>query len=206
MRSLSDLRWWLGMLPTEVVKYHPKHFSISVIIPAYNEEASIGDTVESIKNQSVPIDRIIVVDDHSSDSTGDVARSHGAEVVRTHVNQGTKAMAQNYVMNEIDTDLFVTIDGDTLLHEEAIERTLIYFNDPQVASVCGQVIPQKIGTLWERGRFIEYLFGISLFKEAQNRVGAVLVSSGCFSTFRTKIIKEMGGFKQRTMAEDMDLT
>jgi cellulose synthase/poly-beta-1,6-N-acetylglucosamine synthase-like glycosyltransferase len=206
VNKLSDWRWWVGKLPREVAKYHPKNYTISVIIPAHNEEASIADTIESIKNQSVRIDRILVVDDHSSDATSEVALSCGVDVVRTHVNQGTKAMAQNYVLHMIDTDLFVTIDGDTLLHENAIERTLVYFNDQKVASVCGQVIPQKIETMWERGRFIEYLFGISLFKEAQSRMGAVLVSSGCFSVFRTDIVKKMGGFKQRTMAEDMDLT
>lgn len=199
------LRWWLGMEP-KFTQYYPKKYSISVVIPAYNEENFIKDTIESIKNQSIHIDDIIVVDDCSSDRTGEVSKEYGARVVRTSINQGTKALAQNFVMGDIKTDLVVTIDADTILDRYAIEKTLSYFNDGLTASVCGFVIPRNVETIWEKGRFIEYLLGISLFKSAQNNVGSVLVSSGCFSVFRTDLLKLMGGFKQRTMAEDMDLT
>ena len=199
-------RWWLGLKPEFACSPLKHDYTVSVVIPAYNEEKSIADTIRSIKNQTAKIDGIIVVDDFSSDRTGEVALAEGAYVVRTPHNMGTKASAQNYALPLITTDLFVTIDADTILHPEAIEKTLPYFNDPKTGSVCGFVIPQKIETLWEKGRFIEYLFGISLMKAAQNNVGAVLVSSGCFSNFRTEIVKELGGFRSRTMAEDMDLT
>ncbi len=199
-------RWWLGLKPEIGISPLKYNYTVSVVIPAYNEEKSIADTIKSIKNQTARIDAIIVVDDFSSDRTGDVALEKGAFVVRTPHNMGTKARAQNYVLPMINTDLFVTIDADTILHPEAIEKTLPYFNDLKTGSVCGFVIPQKIETIWEKGRFIEYLFGISIMKAAQNNVGAVLVSSGCFSIFKTEIVKELGGFQSRTMAEDMDLT
>lgn len=199
-------RWWLGLKPEIACSPLKYDYTVSVIIPAYNEEKSIADTIRSIKNQTTKIEAIIVVDDFSSDKTGEVALSEGAFVVRTPHNMGTKAMAQNYVLPMIPTDLFVTIDADTILHPQAVEKTLPYFNDPKTGSVCGFVVPQKIETIWEKGRFIEYLFGISIMKAAQNNVGAVLVSSGCFSIFKADIVREFGGFKQRTMAEDMDLT
>lgn len=207
MRIL-DWRWWLGMKPKFLTEKVEMDYGISVIIPAYNEEASIRETIRSIQGQSVKIDEIIVVDDCSQDRTGEIAAAMGATVIRTEVNQGTKAMAQEYVLKKgcIKTDLFVTIDGDTILDKWAIERTLPYFQDPKTASVCGFVIPARIESIWERGRFIEYIFGISLFKAAQNNVGAVMVSSGCFSVFRTSLVEQMGGFKARSMAEDMDLT
>jgi poly-beta-1,6-N-acetyl-D-glucosamine synthase len=197
-------RWWFGI--NKPKEWITKPYTISVIIPAYNEAKSIGETIDSVKNQSITITKIIVVDDFSSDNTGDVARAKGATVIRTPVNQGTKAQAQNYAIQFIDTDLLVTIDADTTLDKYAIERTLPYFSDEKTASVCGTVIPKRIKSVWERGRFIEYLFGIWLFKAAQNNVNAVMVSSGCFSVFRTNLLQEMGGFKPRTMAEDMDLT
>jgi len=201
-------RWWLGMKPKFAQQSPRKRYTVSVIIPAYNEEPSIRETIQGIQKQTVPIDEIIVVDDCSSDKTGEIASRMGATVVRTEVNQGTKAMAQQYILKRgyIKTELFVTIDGDTILEPRAIEKTLPYFNDPLTASVCGFVVPAKIKTVWERGRFIEYIFGISLFKAAQNNAGAVLVSSGCFSIFRLDLVQKMGGFKARSMAEDMDLT
>ena len=202
------MNWrWLFGLKSKAFTYHPfRKYTITVVIPAFNEEKSIVHTINSIKNQSVAIERIIVVDDCSTDNTSEIAASQGVEVVRTSKNQGTKAMAQNYVLAMVETDLMVTIDADTVLHRDAILNTLPYFNDELTASVCGFVIPQKIKTVWERGRFIEYMFGLSIFKSAQMNAGAIIVSSGCFSVFRTKHVKDMGGFQARTMAEDMDLT
>jgi cellulose synthase/poly-beta-1,6-N-acetylglucosamine synthase-like glycosyltransferase len=199
-------RWLFGLKLKELTCQPYRKYTITVVIPAYNEEKSIVNTINSIKNQSVAVDSIIVVDDCSTDKTNEVAASQGVKVVQTNKNQGTKAMAQNYVIDMIETDLMVTIDADTTLHKDAIKNTLPYFNDELTASVCGFVIPQKIKTLWERGRFIEYMFGLSIFKSAQMNAGAIMVSSGCFSVFRTKHIKTMGGFQSRTMAEDMDLT
>lgn len=198
-------RWWLGLRPKFATKLSGP-YSITVVIPAYNEERSIGSTIQSVQAQTVPIERILVVDDSSQDETGAVARAYGAEVIRAERNQGTKAMALNYVLRMITTSLVVTIDADTILAPNAVEKTLPYFGDEKTGSVCGFVIPQRIKTIWERGRFIEYLFGMCIFKAGQSNIGAVFVSSGCFTVFRTQILQQLGGFKPRTMAEDMDIT
>lgn len=203
---LFSWRWWLGIKPKP-----PKamgNYTITALIPAYNEENYIANTIRHIQNQTVKVDKILVVDDCSTDNTGAVAKQAGAEVVQTDKNQGSKARAQQYAISNgyVETDLFVTIDADTLLDSKGIEKMLPYFENPKVAGTCGYVIPARIKTIWERGRFIEYIFSLSLFKEAQNNFGAILVSSGCFSMFRTSIVKEAGGFNPRTIAEDMDLT
>ncbi|TET59654.1 MAG: glycosyltransferase [Candidatus Stahlbacteria bacterium] len=207
LKRLFSWRWWLGLKPKFATK-PPKKYTICVIIPAYNEEDSIAETIQSIQNQSVSIDKIVVVDDCSQDNTGEIASDMGVIVIKTDKNQGTKATCQQYALEKgyIDTDLFVTIDADTTLDSKAIEKTLPYFSDSLTASVCGFVIPAKIETIWERGRFIEYMFGISLFKAGQNNMGVILVSSGCFSIFRTNLVEKMGGFKSTSIAEDMDLT
>lgn len=69
---------------------------VTVLIPAYNEEASIADTVRSVQRQTSPAVEIIVIDDCSKDRTGEIARSLGATVVRPAQNQGSKATALNY--------------------------------------------------------------------------------------------------------------
>lgn len=207
-----NLRWWLGLKPKMVAEPLKFNYTISVVIPAYNEEKSIARTIYSVISQTAEIEEIIVIDDCSTDRTSEVAKKAGeivkkkVTVVKTPKNTGTKARAQNYVLPLIKTDLFVTIDADTILHPEAIKRTVPYFNDERTGSVCGFVIPQKIETIWEKGRFIEYLYGITIMKAAQDNVNAVLVSSGCFSIFKTDVVRKLGGFKSRSMAEDMDLT
>jgi biofilm PGA synthesis N-glycosyltransferase PgaC len=202
---ITSLRWWFGLRPKFTKVESPK-FSTAVVIPAYNEEASIADTVRSVKNQTWSVDEIIVVDDCSCDLTGDICRNIGVNVICTSKNQGTKSRALNCALERINRDLVIVIDADTLLAEDAIEKILPYFKDERTFAVCGFVIPQKIRTIWERGRFIEYLFGITIMKSAQNNTGLVMVSCGCFSAFRLHYLKMLGLFNERTLAEDMDLT
>ena len=203
--NLTSLRWWLGIRPKFVFKGIPK-LSLAVVIPAYNEEASIANTIRSVQNQTYPVDEIYVVDDSSSDRTGAIAESLGVKVLRTPKNQGTKSRALNCALENIHCDLVATIDADTHLASDAIERALPYFNEEKTFAVCGLVIPQKIESLWERGRTIEYLYGVTIMKAAQNNFGLVMVASGCFTIFRNKYLKELGLFKERSIAEDMDLT
>lgn len=202
---LTDIRWWFGMKP-KFVSEPAKKYSVAVLIPAYNEKNFIKNTIESIKQQTVPIEQILVVDDCSTDNTGNIARKNGAEVIRTPRNQGSKAMAQNYALSRMNADIFVTVDADTILAPDAIERLLPYFNNYDTAAVCGFVIPKLITTIWERGRFVEYVTYSSVWKGGQNHIGAIIVLSGCFTAFRTDAIKRAGGFSPSTIAEDMDLT
>ncbi|MBV8813714.1 MAG: glycosyltransferase family 2 protein [Verrucomicrobia bacterium] len=202
-------RYFWGCKPKALLNPVPVDLSITAIIPAYNEEACIANTISSIKAQTRGVDRIIVVDDCSSDTTGNIARAMGVDVLRTPVNKGTKARAQNYALMEtrsVETDLFVTIDADTSLAPDAIAEAFRFFADPRTAFVCSFVIPARVETFWEHARLVDYLYGLPVMKSAQNHSGSIFVSSGCFSIFRTDVVRQLGGFDARTIAEDMDLT
>jgi biofilm PGA synthesis N-glycosyltransferase PgaC len=179
---------------------------LTVIIPAYNEETHIADTIKSVMNQTITPAEIIVVDDFSSDRTGEIARSFGVKVLRPPKNTGTKAGAQNFALIGVNTDYVMAIDADTTLAPNAIEKLMTGFKSDKVAAVCGFVIPRFVKTIWERGRYVEYLFAFSFFKQIQEYFDKPLISSGCFSAYRTEILKSVGGWPTRTMAEDMDLT
>lgn len=189
-------------------KSHTSHLheSLTVIIPAYNEADSIADTIHSLQSQTKPPKRIVVVDDYSSDGTGDIARKTGVEVIRPPANTGSKAGAQNFALQYVDTDLTMALDADTTLAVDAIEKLMAAFDQDSVAAACGFVIPRNVRTMWERGRYIEYLLAFTFYKPIQDHIGKPLISSGCFSMYRTDFLKEAGGWPQRTMAEDMDLT
>jgi biofilm PGA synthesis N-glycosyltransferase PgaC len=180
---------------------------LTVLVPAYNEAESIADTIRSIQAQTVPPDEIIVIDDFSSDNTGQIARSLGVTVIRPPKNTGSKAGAQNFALGQVHTPFTMAIDADTTLAPDAIEKLLPALKaDPDVAAVCGFVLPRFVKTVWERGRYIEYMFAFTFFKPIQDFYEKPLISSGCFSAYRTDILKAAGGWSMRTMAEDMDLT
>ena len=101
----------------------------------------------------------------------------------------------------------MAIDADTTLAPDAIERLLAPLHgDPELAATCGFVVPRHVGSVWERGRYIEYLLSFTFYKPTQDYYGKPLISSGCFSAYRTDMLREAGGWSERTRAEDMDLT
>jgi len=179
---------------------------VTVIVPAFNEAASVADTIRSLQAQTARPREIIVVDDCSTDGTGDAARALGVTVVRPPANTGSKAGAQTFALRYVRTPLTIAVDADTVLAVDAIERLLPAFAQSRVAAACGFVLPQRVRSLWERGRYIEYLFAFTFYKQVQEYYGKPLISSGCFSMYRTAILRAQGGWSNRTMAEDMDLT
>jgi biofilm PGA synthesis N-glycosyltransferase PgaC len=180
--------------------------TVTVLVPAYNEELVIERTITSLLKQTRPADEIIVIDDCSTDSTGDIAKKLGVSVLRPSTNQGSKARAQNFALPYVNTDFTIAIDADTALEENAVDEMVSAMEDDAIAVACSFVLPGKIETVWERGRFIEYMFAFTFYKKIQDWFGKPLISSGCFSIYRTDILKSFGGWPTRTLAEDMDLT
>jgi cellulose synthase/poly-beta-1,6-N-acetylglucosamine synthase-like glycosyltransferase len=179
---------------------------LTVIVPAFDEEETIAETVQSLLGQSLVPARVLVIDDCSSDATAEVARAAGATVIVPPENTGSKAGAQMFALEQVDTELVMAVDADTTLAPDAIEKLLPALEDPSVTAACGFVLPRRVKTIWERGRYIEYMLAFSFFKRIQDTFDKPLISSGCFSVYRTAELRAVGGWSTRTMAEDMDLT
>ncbi len=82
---------------------------ITAILPAYNEEVSIGSIVLSTRKY---VDNVIVVDDGSTDNTQEIAKLAGAEVIRHGSNRGKGAALRTGFEFAKDSDIIVTIDSD----------------------------------------------------------------------------------------------
>lgn len=184
----------------------PEVAPVTVLIPAYNEAASVADTIRSLQVQTLRVAEIIVIDDCSTDDTAAVARSLGVRVIQPPTNTGSKAGAQNFALQFVDTPFTMAIDADTSLAPDAIAELMAALDDPQVAAACGFVVPRHVRSVWERGRYVEYLFAFTFYKQVQDFYGKPLIASGCFSVYRTDILRAHGGWGTRTLAEDMDLT
>ncbi|MER5970471.1 glycosyltransferase [Streptomyces sp. NPDC002055] len=180
--------------------------SLTVIVPAHNEEEGLPATLESVFRQTVPPDAVIVVDDGSADRTGDVARAFGATVLTPPHNLGSKAKAQNFALPHCSTELVLAVDADTVLAPDYIERITPAFDDPAVVVAAGNVQTRHTRTVWERGRSVEYLFGFHWHRPIQNGANSPVVCSGCCSVFRRDVLAGFGGFPERTIVEDMDYT
>src|SRR4051794_15490386 len=106
-----------------------KEGGLTVIVPAYNEAESIADTIKSLLAQSRVPDRILVVDDCSTDNTAIIAAQCGASVVCPPQNTGSKAGAQTFALSMVETEFTMAIDADTVLAPDAIEKIMSVMKD-----------------------------------------------------------------------------
>ncbi len=95
---------------------------ISATIPAYNAAAYIDAALDSIEAQTRPPDEIVLIDDGSTDGTGDIAEARGVRVVRQR-NSGIAA-ARNRCVAEARHELIAMIDADDLWMPHHLETLL----------------------------------------------------------------------------------
>lgn len=113
----------------------PKGFRVSIIIPAYNEGAAIGQVIDDVKAAMDDTDykyEIIVVDDASTDRTQEIALSKGVRVIRHIMNKGSGAARKTGILNA-EGDVVVMLDGDNTYNASDIPRLLSFFPE------CDQV-------------------------------------------------------------------
>ena len=183
--------------------------SVTVLIPAHNEENVIVQTITSVLLSDLQDLRIIVVNDGSTDKTAhllDVNFSRDPRVRIIHqVNRG-KAAALNVAMSLADSEIVVTIDADTEIEPDAISKLLRHFSDPQLGAVAGNV---KVGnrSRWlTRWQALEYITSQNMEKRAFDLLNCITVVSGALGAWRKKAIESVGGITADTVAEDADLT
>lgn len=96
------------------------HVSFLVVIPAHNEELLLGHTLEAINAAKRPGDQVLVVDDRSTDRTSEIAREHGADVLRREPDEepGRAAARQAAIRHSrsLQWDAMVMIDADSVIN------------------------------------------------------------------------------------------
>lgn len=108
---------------------------VSVIIPAYNEEATISGAIESLRAQTFKDFEIIVIDNASKDHTAEVARGLGVIVV-SEDRKGTMWACERG-RKEARGEIIVRMDADCRPDRSWLSRGVEYFTDPRVSAVSG---------------------------------------------------------------------
>jgi cellulose synthase/poly-beta-1,6-N-acetylglucosamine synthase-like glycosyltransferase/peptidoglycan/xylan/chitin deacetylase (PgdA/CDA1 family)/spore germination protein YaaH len=186
--------------------------AVTVIVPAYNEEKVIEQTVLSVLASDYPNLRVIVVDDGSPDATSDVVRekfaaeiAQGRVLLLTKANGG-KASALNYGLEHTDDEIYVGIDADTVIAPQAVSLLVAHFTDPKTGAVAGNAKVGNRVNLWTRWQALEYITSQNFERRALNVFGAVSVVPGAIGAWRREAVREAGGYHTDTVAEDADLT
>jgi peptidoglycan-N-acetylglucosamine deacetylase len=192
--------------PADHPEYKPE---VSVLIPAYNEESVIVDTVRAALASNYPKLEVLVVDDGSKDHTAELVNEKfkGNPRVRLLLqsNRG-KPGALNHGLAEAAGEIAITIDADTIVDPDAIPRLVRHFADPKVGAVAGNVKVINRNRWLTRWQALEYITSQNLEKRAFDLLNCIPVVPGAVGAWRTDLLRSNGGFSGDTVAEDTDLT
>lgn len=184
--------------------------SVAVVVPAYNEDMVVLQTVQSLLACQHPAAfEIIVVDDGSSDNTYAMLREAFADeklvTVVTQPNSG-KPAALNHGISLTKADIVVTLDADTVFTRDTIIRLAAWFADPRIGAVAGNAkVGNRINFL-TRCQALEYVTSQNLDRRALTILDSVTVVPGAVGAWRRDVLEAAGGFSDDTLAEDADLT
>ena len=181
-------------------------YDISVVIPAYNKESCILDTINAVKNIDYPKDRIeiIVVDDGSRDKTAEIARKiEGIRFFEKGYNSG-KADTVNFGVKNAKGEIIAVIDADSYPEKDSFKKMIGYFDEPGVGAVTASCFVKNTGKLIEKLQAIEYLL-IAFGRKILDFVDSVYVTPGSLSMYRKKLLVEVGGFDKNNITEDIEI-
>jgi glycosyltransferase involved in cell wall biosynthesis len=165
----------------------------SIIVPAYNEEALLAETLGQLKVAMVgqPLTgELIVVDNNSTDRTGEIARGLGANVVFEPINQISRA--RNAGARDAYGRYLVFVDADTKIAPELLRQAL---SNLESGRCCGGGAVVALDTGVDRVARL----GLQLWNWLSLRLG---LAAGCFIYCRRDDFNRCGGFSEQVYASE----
>ena len=190
--------------------------TVSILVPAFNEEKVIGRLLSRIANFTYPKEKlqVIVINDASSDQTGKIIDEYKntypfIDVLHRDRSNGRrgKALAMNHGFSKCTGEIVLCFDADYYPQKDIVERLVKEFVDPKVGAVQGRVVvlnePQNIVT---RLVALERIGGYRVDQEARDILGLIAQFGGTVGGFRSGVLKSLHGWDASVLAEDTDLT
>ncbi|WP_225924720.1 glycosyltransferase family 2 protein [Pseudonocardia abyssalis] len=175
---------------------------VTALVPAHDEERSLPDTLASLRAQTPPPDRVIVIADRCTDRTAAVAAAAGVEVVTTVDNTDRKAGALDQALGPLlpvttDDDLVLVVDADSALVPGFLAAAVTRLaDDPGIGAVGGVFTGRDGGGLvgaLQRNEYARYA------REVGRRRGEARVLTGTATLFRTRVLREVADARGRTL-------
>ena len=179
--------------------------SLSVLIPAYNEEDSIRQTIESVKRTNYPKDliEILVINDGSKDRTLEIIKKIGGIRVLNKENSG-KADSLNSALKMAKGEIIAVNDADSFPEKDAFIKMVNCFKDKEVGAVTGSVFVKNRNNLLEKLQGIEYVI-IAFGRKLLEYIDSVFVTPGALSMYRKSALQKVGGFDAKNLTEDIEI-
>lgn len=187
---------------------------VSILIPCYNEEKTIDDTIKEIHDLNYPDYEIIAINDGSKDKTSErlqylVQKYEKLRVIDLKTNRG-KANALYLGLIASKGEILVTIDADAYLDKNALNHLVVHFVTPnfgeRVGAVTGNPKIRNRSSLLAKIQVCEFASIIGLIKRAQRVLGKVMTVSGVVVAFRKRALLDCGMWDRDMITEDIAVT
>jgi cellulose synthase/poly-beta-1,6-N-acetylglucosamine synthase-like glycosyltransferase len=168
---------------------------VSITVPAFNAQATLGPTLDHLLATDYPADRrqIIVVSDASTDATDDLARSYagrGVELLRMPQRLG-KTAAENAAVAMCASEIVVNVDASILVPRDALKALIRPFGDPTIGVASGRDVSVTAGE-HDRVQGEQGYVGWEMWvRSLETRLGGIVGASGCFFAFRKHVRNEL---------------
>lgn len=167
-------------------------YDFTIVVPAYNEEKRIKKCLSSIEAYK---DRVIIVDDASSDLTAEIAKGLGFEVMKNEKNEKKIGAIRN-ALESINTSYTVLMDADSWIVEpKKLPKLIKKLFDEDLAAGGVQVLPDvnDNSSLLEKIQYIEYKKAMQIGRKSMNKIKepSNICISGAFGAFKTNILREV---------------
>jgi len=190
--------------------------TVSVMIPAHNEEQVIERILQRMTELTYPKEKfeVIVIDDASTDRTGEkatiFAKNHKfINVIHRDQTEGGKGKpeALNCGLKHVSGELIYCFDADYYPQRCIIEKLTACFQDPKIGAVQGRVtVLNEPDSIVTRLVALERTGGYRVDQFARNELGLIAQFGGTVGGFRKSLIEQLGGWDPDILAEDTDLT
>ena len=208
LMAVLAVRAWYRDDRKDAPAIDPTRF-VSVLIPAFNEQRVIIESVRRVlASKDVQLE-VLVIDDGSSDATSAVVHEAFADEPRVRLltlENGGKAKALNHGLLLVKGDVIIALDADTRFEEDTVARLARWFADPQIGAVAGNAKVGNQFNLVTRWQSVEYVTAQNLERRALTQFDAITVVPGAVGAWRRAALDAVGGYPTDTLAEDQDLT
>ncbi|VVB84051.1 Glycosyltransferase AglI [uncultured archaeon] len=188
-----------------------KKYSVSFIVPAYNEGDTIKDTIEHIFDIDYPnIIQVIVVNDCSTDNTKEIVENLQKKyskliLINNEKNLGNAAGTKNVGLKYAKGEVVVMVDADSYPARDSLNKMLGFFEDKKVGAVTCPVFVRNTKTFIGKLQAIEYKT-IAFMRKLLGYVDAIYVTPGPLAVYRRATLDDVGGFDEKNMTEDIEIT
>ncbi len=185
-----------------------KDYSISVLVPAYNEEKTIEDTINSIFEIDYPIKEVIAINDGSTDRTKEIIQrllKKYPELKLLDKKNSGKGSSLNHGIKMAKGELIVVVDADSYPAKDSFKKMVGYFDEEKVGAATCVIVPRNKNTLLEKMQFIEYNV-IAFTRKLLEYVDGIYVTPGPLAIYRKTALEKIGGFDENNLTEDIELT